>query len=211
MNETILNAMNWRYAVKTFDTTKTVSDEDIATILESARLAPSSVGLEPWKFFVVTNTVLRTKLRAAGYDQSKITDAPYLVVLTHRTDAQTLPAELIARTSNATGATPESLDGLKGIAEGSVAGHSSSSEIMNGWLAAQTYIALGIMLETAALLGVDACPMEGFDVNAVNKILGLKEKNLAVTTMVVFGYRGEDSHAVMPKTRRDYNEVIEVV
>lgn len=211
MTESILNALTWRYAVKTFDSTKQVPDEHMATILESARLAPSSVGLEPWKFFVVTNTELREKLRAAGYDQTKITDASYLVVITHRTDAQNLASELIDRTMKATGATEESLAGLKGMAEGAVAGHSQSAEVINGWLAAQTYIPLGIMLETAALLEVDACPMEGFDSIAVGEILGLKEKNLAVTTMVAFGYRGEDTYAKLPKTRREYTDVIEVL
>ncbi|MBY0328702.1 nitroreductase family protein, partial [Patescibacteria group bacterium] len=123
MNESILNALTWRYAVKTFDSTKSVSDENMATILEAGRLAPSTIGLEPWKFIVVKNPELRTKLRAAGYDQTKITDAPYLVVIAHRTDADVLPQELIDRTMNATGATAEDLAGLKGMAEGSVQGH----------------------------------------------------------------------------------------
>ena len=90
----ILEALNWRYAVKTFDTNKKVSAEDLATILESARLAPSSIGIEPWKFLVVNNPELRAQLRAAGYDQTKITDASHLVVITARTDANNLPEEL---------------------------------------------------------------------------------------------------------------------
>lgn len=211
MNESILNALTWRYAVKTFDSTKSVSDENIATILEAARLAPSSVGLEPWKFIVVTNPELRTKLRAAGYDQTKITDASYLVVIAHRTDADALPQELIDRAMTTTGATAEDLAGLKAMAEGSVQGHKGSDDIMQGWLAAQTYIPLGMMMQTAALLAVDACPMEGFDVGQVNEILGLKEKNLSVSTMIAFGYRGADEYANSPKVRRAYNDVIEVI
>jgi len=211
MNESLLNALNWRYAAKTFDTTKTVSEADIATILESARLAPSVLGIEPWKFILVKNPEMREKLKAAAYGQTKVTDGSYLVVVTHRTDADALAGELMDRTMNTTGATAEQLADYKAMVEGTVAAHSSSPDVMNGWLSAQTYIPLGMMIETAALLGVDAGPMEGFDPAAVNEILGLTEKNLAVTTMIAFGYRGEDVYATTPKVRRAYDEVIEVV
>jgi len=211
MNESILNALNWRYAAKTFDTSKSVSDEDIATILESARLAPSVLGIEPWKFILVKNPEVRAQLKGAAYGQTKVTDGTYLVVVAHRTDAEALTTELMDRTMKTTGATIEQLAEYKAMVEGTIAGHTANPQLMNGWLAAQTYIPLGMMIETAALLGVDAGPMEGFDPIAVNEILGLKEKNLAVTTMIAFGYRGEDSFATAPKVRRAYDEVIEVI
>jgi len=205
----ILEALNWRYAVKTFDATKKVSEEDLNTILESGRLAPSSVGLEPWKFIVVKNEELRGELRKAGYDQTKITDASHLIVITYRTDAKSLPDELIERTGKAQGKTAEELEGLKGMAQGSVDGH-SEGDILKGWLMAQTYIPLGMMMQTAALLGVDAGPMEGFDAEKVNEVLDLKKDNLGVVTMLALGYRGEDPYANVSKTRRDAGDVIEV-
>jgi len=211
MNESILQALNWRYAAKTFDKTKTVSDEDIATILESARLAPSVLGIEPWKFIMVKNPELRTKLRAAAYDQSKVDEASHLVIIAHRTDAEVLSAELIDRTVVTTGASSADLAPYKDMIDGTVAAHSTSPDMMNGWLAGQTYIPLGIMIETAALLGVDAGPMEGFDAEQIDEILGLKAKNLHVVSMIAFGYRGEDAYATMPKVRRAYDEVIEVL
>src|SRR4051812_16590220 len=107
MKEHILEALNWRYAVKTFDASKKVAEEDVQTILESGRLAPSSIGLEPWKFIVVKNDELRKKIRAVGYDQSKITDASHLVIVAHRTDGAALPGELIARTAQAQGKSVE--------------------------------------------------------------------------------------------------------
>lgn len=212
MTEHILNALNWRYGVKKFDTTKNVSDELMATILEAGRLAPSSVGIEPWKFIVVKNPELRTKIRAAGYDQEKITDAPYLVVLAQRTDAENLTKELVARTAKAQGKTEEDLAGLAGMADGSIGLSWRTPEGLEKWLAAQTYIPLGMMLQTAAMLGVDAGPMEGFDAAAIDEILGLKEKNLHTVTMVSFGYRSaDDEFATFPKTRREFEDVVEVI
>lgn len=209
-NKEIIDALEWRYAVKTFDAAKKVSDADFNTIMESARMAPSSVGMEPWKFIVVKSPEIRAKLRAAAYDQTKVTDASHLVVIAARTDGAALPVELIERTAKAQGKTAEELAGLKGMAEGAVVSR-TTPEALVAWTKAQTYIALGMMLETAALLGVDAGPMEGFNPAQIDEILGLGSKNLTVATMVAFGYRGEDAYAKLPKTRRAASEVIEVI
>lgn len=209
MKETILSALNWRSATKVFDPTKKVSDDDMHTILESARLAPSVVGLEPWKFILVGTPEIRAKLRAVGYDQSKITDAAHLVVIAQRTDAENLTTELVERTAQAQGTTVDELTGLRDMAAGSIASH--TAEGLKSWLAAQTYIPLGMMIETAALLGIDAGPMEGFDAAAVDEILGLPTQQLHVVTMIAFGYRGEDSYGSLPKARRAYDDVVIVV
>lgn len=96
--EDILKALGWRYAVKIFDPAKKVADEDFKTILESGRLAPSSLGIEPWKFIVVENVGLREKLRAASYGQPKVTDASHLIVIARRTDArESMVSELMER------------------------------------------------------------------------------------------------------------------
>jgi len=209
-NEEIINALQWRYAVKVFDPAKKVSDEDMRTILESARLAPSSVGIEPWKFLVVVDPELRKKIRAAGYDQPKITDASHLVIITRRTDSAALPEELVARTAKTQSKEPEELAGLKQMAE-SMNLRYPDKAILNEYLARQTYIPLGTMIETAALLGVDSCPMEGFDPAQVAQILGLEAKNLFPVAMVAFGYRGDDPYAKLPKTRRSFEEAVEFI
>jgi nitroreductase len=209
-NEEIINALNWRYATKVFDPTKKVSDEDIHTILESARLAPSSVGLEPWKFLVVENVELRQKMRAAGYDQTKITDASHLVVIARRTDTAALPDELIARAAKIEGKAPEDLAGLKKMAEGGIAAWPDKN-LLDQYLARQTYIPLGTMVETAALLNIDNCPMEGFDPEQIAQILGLSAKNLYPVAMIAFGYRGDDAFAKIPKVRRSFEEVVEFI
>ena len=100
INEEIIKALNWRYAVKVFNPEKNVSEDDLHTILESARLSPSANGSEMWKFIVVQNKEIRQKLREAGDNQPKITDASHLIVLTYRTDIEeSLVKERIDRTA----------------------------------------------------------------------------------------------------------------
>jgi hypothetical protein len=130
MNETIINALSWRYAVQSFDTSKKVSEADLRTILESGRLSASSFGLEPWKFIVVENSELRTKLAAAGYGQAKITEASHLIVIARRTDTrENIVAERIARTATIQGVTESALDGFKQMLDGTVAGRDDAALI----------------------------------------------------------------------------------
>jgi len=116
MNSKIISAMEWRYAVKVFDPTKKVSDADLHTILEAARLSPSSIGIEAWKFIVVNNPVIRAKLREAGFNQTKITDASHLIIIARRTDADGIVSELVSRTAKTQGKTEADLAGLQKMA-----------------------------------------------------------------------------------------------
>lgn len=211
MKEAIMKALTWRYATQVFDPKRRLSEDTLHTILESGRLAPSSFGIEPWKFVVVTDPEKRRRIREASYGQAKVTDAPYLVVIARRTDVrENIPRELIERISATTGATAEDLGGLRQMVDGAVA--SRSDEKLDAWVGAQTYIALGVMIETAALLGVDAGPMEGFVPDQVDEILGLKAKHLTSTTMLALGYRSADDAALArPKTRRSFDEAVEFV
>lgn len=209
--EEILRALNWRYATKIFDPNKNVSEEDIHTILESARLSPSSNGVEMWKFIVVEDKKLRLKIRDAGYDQPKITDASYLIVITYRTDSiKTLTKERIERTAKIQNENPDNLIGLKTMLNNSVAQKVKDGSL-ESWIRAQAYIPLGIMIETTALLGIDGGPMEGFQPEKVDEILNLKEKNLKSITMFAVGYRGSDPASNHPKVRREYEEVVEFI
>jgi nitroreductase len=210
MQEKILEAMNWRYAVKVFDPSKKITEEELKIVLETGRLSPSAIGIEPWKFIVVESTELRQKLRAASYDQPKVTDAAYLIIIARRTDVRAnIAKELIERTAEIQNVKPEDLDPLKQMAEGGIA--RMDDHALDAWAKAQTYIPLGIMIETAALMGIDAGPMEGFSNEQVDAILGLKEKNLASTTMLTLGYRGEDPAAKRLKVRRKFEDVVEFV
>lgn len=210
-NIEIIKALNWRYAVKVFDINKKVSDEDLYTILESARLSPSSSGIEMWKFIVVKNPEIRIKLREVGDNQSKITDASHLIVFTYRTDTETnLIKERLERTAKIQNQSLETLDGLRTTLEKGLAKHIKQQDL-ESWVKSQAYIPLGMMIETSALLGVDAGPMEGFDPKKVDEILGLQAKNLKSVTMLALGYRGEDPASTRPKVRREFDEVIEFI
>jgi nitroreductase len=208
MNETILKALQWRMATKVFDPEKKVRENDFETILESARLAPCSYGIEAWKFIVVENRDVRKQLREVGYDQPKITDADRLVVIARRTDVREhIAQELVDRTAVIRGIDVTTLDGLKKMVQSDVEG--KSDESVDAWIRAQAYIPLGLMIETAALLGIDSCPIEGFDSDGVDRILGFHEKHLHATTMIAFGYRGDDPYAKLEKVRRSKEEAIE--
>lgn len=208
MHENILKALKWRYAVKIFDPAKKITKEELNTVLESGRLSPSSLGVEPWKFLVIENPELRAKLREASYGQPKVTDAAYLIVIARRTDVrENIARELIERTAAVQNVEHNQLSGLREMVEGGI--EQRTEEEVDSWIKSQTYIPLGMMVETAAMIGVDAGPMEGFNAAEVDKILGLKEKNLASTTMLALGHRGDDPAAKRPKVRRPFDEVVE--
>lgn len=205
----IIKAMNWRFATQSFDSGKKVSDEDLKTILEAARLAPSSFGIEAWKFLVIENPEVRAKISEVAWSQPKVTQASHLIVVTRRTDVrENITNELIERSSKVQGVAPEALNGLRDMVSGAIARRSDVE--LNVWIRNQAYIALGVMIETASLLGIDNGPMEGFDPAKVDEILGLKEKNLTSTTLLALGYRAEGD-GLRPKVRRAFDEVVEFI
>jgi nitroreductase len=208
MNDQIISALNWRYAANMFDTTKKVSDTDLQTILESGRLAPSSYGTEPWGFVVVNNPELRTKLRAASWDQPKVTDASHFIVICASTkNADQIANERVKRTSAITGTPEESLAGLGGAIKGLVGSKDDAERAR--YYSEQAYIALGVMTETAALLNVDNAPMSGFDPSQYDEILELADKNLTAVVAIALGYRSDsDPAASAPKVRRSFDEVV---
>ncbi len=206
-NKQIIDALNWRYAVKEFDPTRKISDKDFETIMESARLAPSSSGTEPWKFIVVNNPETREKLKQASYGQPKVTEADKFVVLARRTDLRENIADEAAERASAAQNKPISeLQGLKDMINGVL---SMPEELLPAFATSQTFIALGMMIETAALLGVDAGPMGGFSNTQYDEILDLGSKNLASTVAITFGYRdASDAYAAVPKFRRSADDAI---
>lgn len=205
-SEEITKALSWRYAVRAFDTTKKVSDADLQTILEAGRLSPSSFGVEPWKFIVVKNPEIRAKLRAAGYDQPRFTEASDLIIIAQRTDAEHLSAELMDRTALAQGKTAADFQGYKDMLDGAMG--LRTAEQNAAWLKHQTYIPLGVMMEAASLLNIDNAAMEGFDPAQVDEILGLTAQHLTAATALAIGYRAEEG---TPKARRAYSDVVEVI
>ncbi len=206
----IIESLEWRYATKQFDNTKKVSDADMNEILEAGRLAPSSFGLQPWKFIAITDTKLREQLKAATWSQPQVCDASHLVVLAVRTDVNAeYVKDYVKKIAEVRKVPVESLKEYEDMMLGAVEGGSKNAQSVIEWSTRQVYIALGFMLETAALKKIDACPMEGFEPDKYDEILGLKKQNLHAVVLMPVGHRAADDPALQKaKVRFDLNDVV---
>lgn len=198
----LLAQLNWRYATKQFDPNRKVSAEDWATIEEALLLTPSSGGLQPWKFIVVTDPSVRAKLLPASYGQAQITDASHLVVFAGKKNfGETDVDAHLKHLADVQGVPVESLAPFRAMLVGGIV-QSLDESARTAWARNQAYIALGNLLTSTALLGIDACPMEGFDRAQYDEILGLSEKGLASAVIATVGYRlPTDKYAAAPKVR----------
>lgn len=207
--ETVLNQLRWRYATKQFDATRRISDEDWNALEQSLVLTPSSFGLQPWQFIVVTDQRTKEKLVPVSWDQTQVADASHVVVFAIKKDLGAADVDhyikQIAKTRNTT---TESLQGFKNVLLGFLAQPADKFDV-NAWATRQVYIALGNFLNTAALIGVDTCPMEGIDPAAYDEILGLGSKGYKTVVVAAAGYRASsDKYAALPKVRYDADEVV---
>jgi len=208
MTKNLIDAMNWRYAVKKYDAAGKIPADKWAALEQSLLLSPSSYGLQAMKFLVIDDKALRAKLRPASWDQSQITDADKLVVFLVKKDAG--PADVqrfIDRISEVRRLPAEMLDGYKQMMLQSV---SLPPEKVEAWLTRQVYIALGTFLTAAAALGVDATPMEGFDKDKYDEILDLHAKGWKSVVLAAAGVRApDDAYAKNAKVRFPLSEVVE--
>ncbi len=212
MEKEIIEALSWRYATKLFDASKKISEKNWKTLEEALRLAPSSYGLQPWRFIVVQNADIRKKLREVAWNQPQITDASHLVVFTTRDKIdESFVQSYIDKIAAVRGVPKPSLDGFKNAMVGDVVKGPRASQIKT-WTQRQAYIAIGFLLETAALLHIDACPMEGLDTAAFDKILKLDGTGWGSVAVVTLGYRSDkDQLATAKKVRFDKSQVIQVI
>jgi nitroreductase len=208
---TILDALNWRYATKVFDTSKKIPAETWAALEESLVLTPSSFGLQPWKFIVVSNPELRESLVAHAWNQRQVADASHLVVMTVRTGYTEADVDAnMHRIAEVRGGTSDALAGYKNMIMGAVVNAGYSDKELTQWSKCQAYIALGQFMANAALLGIDTCPMEGFVPAKFDEALGLKDTGYTSAVLCPAGYRSaDDKYAVLPKVRFAAGDVIE--
>lgn len=207
--EKILEKLKWRYAVKTYDPSKKVSGADLEALEEAVLLAPSSFGIQPYKVLVVTDPDLRERLKPAAYNQTAITDASHLFVFAYKRTLNDADVNrFISRIAEVRGQTRDSLASLEGTLKGSVERSVASGQVET-WNSRQAYIALGFLLQTAALLNIDSTPMEGFDPEKVNEVLGLTEHS--AVAIAALGYRdaANDWLAALPKVRKPKDELIQ--
>ncbi|MBX9626253.1 MAG: NAD(P)H-dependent oxidoreductase [Gemmataceae bacterium] len=205
-----LAALKWRYATKKFDPAKTIPPDTWAVLEQALVLSPSSTGLQPWRFVVVTDPEVRKRLHPAAYNQPQILDCSHLVVFCGKTPPTVADADRhVAHTSRVRNVGPETLEGFRKMVVGAA---SRPPEQGTAWAARQCYIALGVFLTTAAMIGVDACPMEGFDPAKFDEALGLKARGVGSIALAAAGYRHpDDKYAHLPKVRFPADEVIEQV
>lgn len=203
----LIEKLEWRYATKKFDAAKKLSPAQLETLLKAIQLSPSSYGLQSYKVLVVENPEIREKLREAAHGQPQLTEASHVIVFaTQTTIDEALVNKYVDNIAKTRGIGREHLHSYEQTMVGTV--NHLGDEQKLGWSTKQTYIALGILLAAAADLGIDACPMEGFQAGKFDEILGLKEKGLASTVIAPIGFRSDkDDYRLLAKVRRPTEEL----
>jgi nitroreductase len=208
----LLEALNWRYATKAFDPARKIPATTWSALEETLVLSPSSFGLQPYRFLVINNPAVREKLLPHSWGQRQIVDASHLVVFAARTAVTDVEIDhYIDRIVEVRNIPREPLEGLRGMMGASLTSPGSEIRIPH-WAALQAYIALGNLLTSAGLLGVDACPIEGFVSAEYDALLGLKDEGYASVVVAALGYRSaEDKYASFAKVRLPRVELIKTV
>ena len=208
---TLLQSLKWRYATKKFNPAKKVRVEDLQTLMECVQLAASSYGLQPYKVLNIENAALRAKMQIASWGQSQVVDASHIFVFSAYTEVT--PAMInkhLTLKANTQGIPFDKLKGYEGLIKQKI-GAKTPDEVLN-WNARQIYIALGNLLAACGELNIDACPMEGFEPEKYDEILGLRAKGLTAIVACAIGYRStEDATQNAPKVRKPLTVLFETI
>ena len=189
----LIEKLNWRYATKRMNGTK-VPQEKVDKILEAIRLAPTSYGLQAFKVLVIENIDLKERIFNEACQQPQIKEASHVLVFAaNKKVTQKQVDEYIQLIATTRSISTDDLSGFKSAFDGVISGSAEQNFI---WTARQAYIAFGVGLTAAALVDVDATPMEGFNVEALNNVLGLSEQNLGAVTILTLGYRDEENDSL---------------
>lgn len=211
-HEYVLKQLSWRYAVKKFDPSKKISAKDWEVLEESLRLSPSSYGLQPWKFIVVQNRDTLKQLTSLSWGQSQVEDCSHYVVITSKIKLdEELIDKHISKTAEVRGLDPKLLAGFKRVMVGDLLNGPRSETIFH-WAQRQAYIAMGFLMETAAFLEIDTCPIEGLDPKGYDKVLNLEGTGYGTIASVACGYRHtDDKYQNIKKVRFDKTDVISYI
>jgi nitroreductase len=206
----LLDALQWRYATKVFDAGKKIPADTWAALEESLVLTPSSYGLQPWRFIVITDKALRESLVPHAWKQRQVADCSHLVVMAvRRKMAEADVDKFIQRIAEVRGGTADALAGFRNMMVGDVVTGERGQWVAE-WACRQAYIALGQFMASAALLGIDTCPMEGFVPAKFDEVLRLADEGLTTAVLCPAGYRSaDDRYASLPKVRYKTGDVIE--
>jgi nitroreductase len=210
--ETLLAALEWRYATKKFDPNRRIPAPVWAALEKSLVLTPSSYGLQPWKFVVVTDPGAKRALVPHSWNQSQPLDCSHFVVFAARqTVDEAYVDRFVARTCSERGLPPDALAGYRNMMVGDVVNGPRGKQAFE-WATRQAYIALGQFMASAAILGIDACPMEGIVPARYDEVLELAGTGYATVVACAAGYRaGDDKYSAAKKIRFPAAEIIKTV
>lgn len=210
--EYVTEQLNWRYATKKFDPSRKIPEEIWEVLEQSLVLAPSSFGLQPWKFIVVRNPQIRQQLLEHSWGQMQVVEASHLVVLAIKKDLNDSDVDrYIKRMSEVQEVPVENLQKYAGVVKGFLKQPPFPLDI-NEWSTRQTYIALGQYMTCAAMLGIDTCPMEGFVPAKYDEVLGLSAQGYSAVVVCPAGYRAaDDKYATNPKVRYATEDVVNYI
>ena len=210
--DALLAQLNWRYATKKFDAKRKIAPELWAALEKALILTPSSFGLQPWKFVVITDAEVKQKLVPVSWNQTQPADCSHHVVFAARKAISTKDVDhLIESTVAVRGGTVEALKDYRDIIAG-FADKAGKEGWAGQWAIRQVYIALGNFMTSAAVLGVDTCPMEGISPADYDKILGLEGTEFETVVACAAGYRAaDDKYAIAKKVRYCAEELVQNV
>ncbi|MGC4002480.1 MAG: NAD(P)H-dependent oxidoreductase [Pirellulales bacterium] len=205
----LLAQLHWRYAVKAFDPARTIDAPTWDALERSLVLTPSSYGLQPWRFIVVTDPAVKAQLPAISWNQSQVRDASHVVVFAAKIDPGEPEVERhVLRTAEVRGVPADSLGGFRKMMLGSLK-QSPDYFNHNHWAACQVYIALGQFMLACAMLGVDSCPMEGIQPAKYDELLKLRDEGYRTVVAAAAGYRqADDKYSSHMKVRFPHDEVV---
>ena len=211
-NSQLLDALHWRYATKVFDANKVIPSDVWSTLEQSLVLTPSSYGLQPYHFLVVQNAATRAALLPHSWGQKQVVDCSHYVVFTARTEMTLADVDkLIQRTVEIRKLPAGALEAYRGMMLGDVV-NGPRGKAAHEWAARQCYIALGGLMTAAAVLGVDACPMEGLVPAEYDKVLKLDGTGYKTVVACALGYRAAgDKYASLTKIRYETAELVKVI
>ncbi|MBD9391094.1 NAD(P)H-dependent oxidoreductase [Acidovorax sp. ACV01] len=205
----LLNKLQWRYAAKKMNPAKVVPQDKVERILEAARLAPTSSGLQPFEIIVVTDPAVRAKIQPIAWNQAQITDGSHLLVFAawdnYTADRINMMFDL---TNDQRGFKNEGWENYRQMLLGSYP--QRDAEVNFQHAARQAYIGMSAALIAAAFEEVDSTPMEGFDPNALDEILDLRSRGLRSVSILPLGYRADEGDWLvnLKKVRRPREQFI---
>lgn len=206
-----LKQLSWRAAAKNYDTSKKLTTTQVDNLLEALSLSPSAFGLQPYKFYVVSDDKIKAAISEVGYHQPQMTQASHLIVFASALKVTTDDVEAYAANIAKTRGIPEkAVADYKASMMHFVTSHDET--FLANWAARQVYIPLGVLVTVAAAEQIDSSPMEGFDTKGVDEILGITKDGFASRAMVAVGYRSaDDAYSKMAKVRKPLAQIIKKV